>query len=240
MKYLIVANGTIKESSCLLKYIRQSDVVVCADGGVRHLKQINALPDVVIGDLDSIGDDAAEYLGDAAQNRVLLVQHPQKKDASDTELAVLWAIDRGATDITLAGVTGTRMDHTLSNIFMLRTITQRGVRCRVVDDHNEIYMLSNQTPTTSSSVKALESTFPLSSDTIEPSSISVQGVQGDLISIIPVTEKASGVTIHGVEYPLNSATLWLGSSHGVSNVFTGEIAHISLESGIILVMKSSD
>lgn len=241
MKYLIVANGIINSHKYLLSHIRQSDVVVCADGGVRHLKQINTVPDVVIGDLDSIGDDATLYLKSyLADNRVVLVQYPKKKDASDTELAVLWAIEKGATDITLIGATGNRLDHTLSNIFILRTITQSGISCKIVDDHNEIYMLSHDLPQKEPSANLSDLPSDLASDSARSPFISVKGAPGDLLSIIPVTETVAGVTIYGFEYPLNDATLRLGSSHGVSNVFTGDIAYVSLKQGIVLVIKSSD
>ncbi|MBF0259715.1 MAG: thiamine diphosphokinase [Desulfamplus sp.] len=235
MKYLIVANGIVKNDNRLLRYIRQADVVVCADGGAGHIKRMNLVPDIVIGDLDSIEDEVKHYINSyIIQNRVALIKYPTKKNASDTELAVLWAIDQGATDITLAGVTGTRMDHTLSNIFLLHTIAQRGIECRIVDDHNEIYLLSH-------CVAGHESVDEQESlSRMDVSAISVTGEPGGLLSIIPVTQMVTGLTLKGLEYPLDNADLTFGSSRGISNVFNENVAHISLKQGIMLVIKSSD
>lgn len=236
MKILIISNGIIENDSRLVQYTKLSDVVVCADGGVKHLKRVDLVPDVVIGDMDSIGDDAKLYIDNyVTQNRTVVIRYPAKKDASDTELAVLWAIKHGATEITLTGVTGTRMDHTLSNILMLHTIAQNGVACKIVDDHNEIYMLSHDIPATVASATEIEAPHMNGISTI-----SVQGTPGSLLSIIPVTNEVTGITISGFEYPLNNATMKLGSSHGVSNVFTSPVGRISLTHGTVLVIKSSD
>ena len=247
MKYLIVANGIIVDSNILLGAIQEADIVVCADGGAKHLKRVNVAPDVVIGDMDSIGDDTKFYMNSCVtQNLTTLVRYPERKDASDTELAVFWAIAHGATYITLIGVTGNRMDHTMSNIFLLRTISQRGVECKIVDDHNEIYMLSHDSSVTESAADIVDTTDQLSDplyvkkSTVPFRSISVTGKPGELLSIIPATEEVSGLTLKGLEYPLDNATLRLGSSRGVSNVFTEYVAHISLKKGILLVTKSCD
>ncbi|MBF0210757.1 MAG: thiamine diphosphokinase [Desulfamplus sp.] len=217
MKYIIIANGILVDGEKLLRLVNQADVVVCADGGAKHLKRFNIIPDVIIGDMDSIEESQLNQFKDRAK----LIKYPPKKDATDTELAIFWAIDQGAKDITLIGVTGTRMDHTLSNIFLLRAITKKGVSCKIVDDYNEIYLLSDETHT---------------------KKMNIGGKKGDLLSIIPITKEVTGLTLTGLEYPLNGATLKLGTSRGVSNIFTAqeEPASISLEHGIALIIKSCD
>ena len=211
MKCIIIANGIIKNYGYLRNLVNQSDVIVCADGGTKHLRKINITPDIVIGDLDSINSEDKNFL---AEKRVKIIQYPEKKDFSDTELAVEWAIKNKADYITLTGTTGDRLDHTLSNIFLMKTISAQGVACRMIDDHNEIYLVSKI--------------------------INLKGKPGDLLSIIPVTEKVTGLTLKGLEYPLENAGISMGSSMGISNCFADDQAQIKIKTGIILVTKSRD
>ncbi len=247
MKYLIIANGTSIDDDRLLKFVKEADVVVCADGGARYLKRIGIAPNILIGDMDSIEDNENLYFTDITttissesksleQNKTIVIKYPRQKDASDTELAVLWAIDQGAEYITLTGVTGTRMDHTLSNIFLLKKIRERGVRCKIVDNHNEIFLLSNDLTENHPADKGGSSDCSISTDC----SLSIDGKIGELLSIIPVTQEVGGLTLRGLEYPLDNAVLAFGSSRGISNVFNQTTAYISIKSGMLLITKSCD
>ena len=211
MKCIIIANGMINNYQFLENLIKQSDILVCADGGTRHLREIKTAPDVVIGDLDSINHDDRCFLKNMDIN---IIQYPRKKDCSDTELAVEWAVKNKADYITLTGTTGNRLDHTLSNILLMKKITARGVGCRMVDEHNEIYLVSKK--------------------------IQLKGMPGELLSIIPVTEKVTGLTLKGLEYPLYNAEVSMGSTMGISNCFAEKNAYISIKTGLIIVTKSKD
>ncbi len=211
MNCLVIANGEVEYNTHMRTMIEAADVVVCADGGAGHLRKMSMVPDVVIGDLDSLGGLDLKYL---EEHKVDIIQYPVKKDAGDTELAVLWAIEKGASDITLTGVTGTRLDHTLANIFLLKTISEQGISCRIIDAKNEVYLISGE--------------------------FTIKGKPGELLSIVPVTEKVTGLTLSGLEYPLKDAVLTMGSSRGISNVFVEEVVCISLKHGIIIVTKSKD
>ncbi len=211
MKYLIIASGSLGNPEQLNQMLSQSDRVICADGGTRHLRRVGVLPDLVIGDFDSLSENDKRCL---AKNRITMIKHPTDKDAGDTELAARWAMENQATQIILMGVTGTRLDHTLANITLLKTISDRGIRCCILDDTNEIHLVTEQ--------------------------IELRGEPGELVSVIPMTEEASGVTLTGLFYPLEDATLTLGSSLGISNRFIGNKAVISVKRGILVVTKSRD
>ncbi len=211
MKCIIVANGIIKEYGYLKQLIDHSDMLVCADGGSRHLRKVDILPDIVIGDLDSMSISDRNFL----ENRnIKIIQYPRRKAASDTELAVMWAMENRADEITLTGTTGERLDHTLANIFLMKKIAAKGIPCRMIDDNNEIYLISDK--------------------------IRLKGNQGDLVSVIPLTEKVSGLTLTGLEYSLEDAEIFMGSSIGISNYLTGNEACISIKTGLLAVIKSKD
>ena len=211
MNYIIIASGTLKRRDFFAGIIRLADKIVAADGGARHLRKMNIIPDIAIGDLDSMDNETLAFLED---HNVTLIRHPVDKDATDTELAVQWAMENSATSITLLGVTGTRIDHTLANIFLLEKITRAGILCKIVDDNNEIHLLVDR--------------------------IELKGEPGDLLSIIPLTRTAGGITITGVDFPLENAEIPLGSSLGISNRFSGTMARISIKSGMAVVTKSKD
>ena len=211
MNYIILGSGTLKRLDHFARLIRLADTIVAADGGAKHLRRMNIVPDIVIGDLDSMDEKTIQFL---EGHNVTFIRHPVDKDATDTELAVQWAMDNGATAITLLGVTGTRLDHTLANIFLLEKITRAGVSCKIADDNNEIYLLVDK--------------------------IELTGKPGDFLSIIPLTRTAGGITITGVDFPLENAEISLGSSLGISNRFRGTTARISIQSGMAVVTKSKD
>lgn len=251
MNYLIVANGNIKDDGLLKHLVNGADVVVCADGGANHLHRIGIFPDLVVGDLDSTEERVREsYI----KNRVPILQYPQKKDSSDTELAVVWSIGQGASNIILTGVTGTRMDHTMANVFLLKTIVKKGVAGTIVDDNNEIYLLSHDCFSREHCLSAKDSCkgggredrgdskkrIISSQSNYGCGHLSIAGEPGDLLSIVPITDTVSGLTLEGLEYPLTDAVLELGSSRGISNVFTEKTARIFLKEGAVIVTKSRD
>ncbi|MDY0222551.1 MAG: thiamine diphosphokinase [Desulfobacterium sp.] len=211
MNYIVIASGTIKEYDYFARLLGLADKIVAADGGAGHLRRMNIVPDIAIGDLDSMDKETRTFL---EQNKIPLITHPVDKDATDTDLAVQWAMENNAGSITLLGVTGTRMDHTLANIFLLEKITRAGIVCKILDDNNEIYLLIDK--------------------------VEISGKPGEYLSIIPLTRSIGGVTITGVDFPLENHEIPMGSSLGISNRFTGGQAHVSIKNGMAIVTKSKD
>lgn len=211
MKMMVVAGGTLLDPGTFKPMVSRADRVVCADGGARHLAEMDIVPHVVMGDLDSIDPSHQRDL-EAAD--VLFIRHPVDKDYTDTELAARWAVDNGATSITFLGTTGTRMDHTLANIFLMEKIAAMGVNCTMVDDHNEMHLIQGQ--------------------------ITLERRANTFVSILPVSRKVCGITLTGLAFPLLNATLFRGDSTGISNRFTASTATITLTSGLLLVTLSKD
>ncbi len=211
MKVIVAAGGTLREPGIFTSMVSRADRVVCADGGAGHLAAMGIVPHVVMGDLDSIKPSHQRDLEAAG---VLFIRHPVDKDYTDTELAARWAVDNGATHITFLGTTGTRMDHTLANIFLMEKISAMGVACSMVDDHNEMHLVRDQ--------------------------ITLENRPNTFVSILPVSRKVCGITLTGLAFPLLNATLFRGDSTGISNRFTASTASITLTSGLLLVTQSKD
>ena len=140
MRCLIITGGTI-QSEFAIKYIKERawNYVVCADAGMRFCHSAGILPDLILGDFDSVDEESYEYFQKVCPER--MERFPTHKDETDTELALLRAIDAGADAITMIGATGTRLDHVMGNIQMLKLALDRKVSCQIVDAHNRIRML---------------------------------------------------------------------------------------------------
>ena len=212
MKCVIIANGDLEYSESIIEIIKTAQVIICADGGARHLQALNILPHVLIGDFDSIKKkDYAFFL----QEQIKIISLPVKKDYTDTQICISHALEYyQASDITLIGVTGTRMDHTLANIFLLKQLATRNISARIINSHNEIYLVTNY--------------------------LKLKGNPKQYLSIIPVSPMVSGVTLTGCEYSLNNATIKMGDTIGISNVFKESKVSVSVKTGILIVTKSSD
>ena len=211
MKCVIIANGDLEYTSDIIKIIKNAQMIISADGGARHLKTLNISPHVMIGDFDSISPDNYSFF---KKKQAKILNFPLKKNHTDTELCVSYALENKASDITLLGVTGSRLDHTLANIFLLKKLAKLNIEARIINKHNEIFIVT---------------------DFIE-----LKGRPKELLSIIPVTQNVTGVTLTGLEYPLKNASMQMGDSLGISNVFKGSVASISIKSGVLIVTRSKD
>jgi len=211
MNCIIVASGNLVFSQKIKRLINKADLIIAADGGATHLKGMNLFPDFIIGDMDSIHPETLEFF---KNNHTPFIHHPSRKDSTDTDLCVDFALQKGATNITLIGVTGHRLDHTLANIFLLKKLADKGIKSRILDANNEIYLVTDH--------------------------LRLKGNKGDLLSAIPLSDKITGLTLKGLEYPLENASIPMGSSLGLSNYFSQPDVTITIATGMLLVTKSRD
>ncbi|WP_352419964.1 thiamine diphosphokinase [Proteiniborus sp.] len=136
MKALIISNGNLNDID-IDYYFQNADIVICADGGARHLFSENLTPDFIIGDLDSLD---LEILNRFKRVGVGLQKHSTHKDKTDTELSIEYAIEKGANDIVLLGAIGSRLDHSMANIMLLYKFINQNINITVIDSHNEVFI----------------------------------------------------------------------------------------------------
>ncbi|MCW5874926.1 MAG: thiamine diphosphokinase [Anaerolineales bacterium] len=202
MHALIFANGELDLPASGLP---GADLLIAADGGSRHCRTLGVYPDVLIGDLDSL---EPELQADLKDNGVQLFAHPARKNETDFELALLHALQAGATRATVVGGLGRRWDHSLANLLL--AADARFATLPITFLHGPQLL------------------FPVRS------SAQIAAPVGSRVSLIPLAEDARGVTTHGLEYALNGERIPFGSSRGVSNVVAAPDAHITLEGGLLL------
>jgi thiamine pyrophosphokinase len=141
-------------------------------------------------------------------------RHKQDKDQTDTQLAVEYAIEKGASEVILLGCLGSRIDHTYANISLLIWLMQKGTNGVAIDECNEIRVIDKY--------------------------IKISGKAGDLISLLAITPRVSGVSTKGLKYGLKDGELRYDNTLGISNEFLAEYAEIWVKEGTLMVIKAKD
>jgi thiamine pyrophosphokinase len=169
-------------------------------------------PDVVVGDMDSLDPGLRAEL-EAADVR--FVVHPTRKDETDLELALQLAIAEGADEIEILAMLGGRLDQSLANLLLVAQAEWAPARVQVTEGNQTAWPVRGGQETT------------------------IKGACGDLLSLVPLSPLVIGVTLEGVEWPLDAATLRFGSTLTVSNTLTATMARLSVKEGLILVVHRS-
>jgi thiamine pyrophosphokinase len=200
---------------------RDLDLVIAADAGALLAAPLGLRLDLIVGDGDSLGAGA---LADFEEAGVAVERSPADKDASDTELALIAAAQRGATDVAVLGAFGGRLDHALANVWILAHPALAGRSVALLDDQTRVRLLS-----------AVDRV-------IAPAGLDLAGRAGDLVSLLPFDGPATGVTTRGLRWALTRARLPSGFSRGLSNEIAapaGARPRVELGGGRLLVIETT-
>jgi thiamine pyrophosphokinase len=211
-RIVIFANGELPDLEAARSLLQVDNYLIAADGGVNHLLKMGILPEIVIGDLDSVDEDTLFQLTSAEVN---IEQYSEDKNETDIELALRYAVEMRPSAILIVGGLGGRLDQTLANLSILTDPTLRGIDIRLDDGVEEVFFCRT------SADKGVQ--------------VEVQGRSGDIISLIPWHGPVEGVTTEGLKYPLYCETLYPHKSRGISNVMLNDVASVSIQSGLLLV-----
>lgn len=217
MKIFIISGGSLCPSF-IRDYMAadRPDAIVAADRGLVFCHEQQIRPDAIVGDFDSTDPAVVgQYRRDGG---IPIDTYRPEKDLTDTDIAIRKAVEMGADRVVLFGATGTRCDHTLSNIFNLYSCAAAGIRASIVDPHNRITMLTGG-----------------------EYRIRREEQFGNRISLFPFRGDVTGLTLRGLKYLVTDALVEQGDGgHYVSNEITGDEAVILWRSGILLLMETRD
>jgi thiamine pyrophosphokinase len=208
---LIYTGGNLGQWA--FELLSSEDYIIGADRGADFLIHNGYTPHLALGDFDSVLPEQMQRI--ASTSGELLTCDAFNKDWTDTELAFREAVRRGFNDIIILGALGTRFDHGLGNVHLLRQAYEQGCTLTLMDENNEISLCTD--------------TFQLNACSRFP-----------YISLLPLTPEVTGVTLQGFRYPLNDATLKLGWSLGISNVLETAVGTVTVTSGLLLIIRSRD
>jgi len=204
---VIFLNGNLPQPAPVRSLIHPDDFLIAADGGTRNILALGLLPNVLIGDLDSLSVENRQTL-EQADTRIF--QYPDDKNETDFELALRHAVELGHCEILVVAALGERLDHTLGNLSLLTDPSLAGYDIRLDDGLQEAFFARDK--------------------------CRLRGDPGDLISLIPWGGEVRGVTTHGLRWPLSGEVLWSHHTRGISNELLDETASICIESGLLLVI----
>jgi thiamine pyrophosphokinase len=208
----IFLNGSADSAGLLRRVAGRADLVIAADGGARYALDAGVVPDLVVGDMDSLGEELAR---EVERRGASLERHPVRKDKMDGQLAVLAARERGATVADLLCAVGGRLGALFAVPHILLAAERIGLRSTVVADRGRMFV-------------------------VEAGYRMVEGVQEDSVSIFPLSGLAAGVTLEGLEYPLENASLEPGDTLGFHNELIGTEATVSVGEGAVLVIHETE
>jgi thiamine pyrophosphokinase len=183
--------------------------VIGADSGVATAVGLGLRVDLAIGDFDSLDPCV---LAEVARAGAVVERHPVAKDATDLELALDAALDRGATRVVVVGGHGGRLDHLLANALVLAAPRHAGVVVEARMGDARVWVARPDAP------------------------CCVAGAPGTTVSLLPVGGPATGITTTGLAYELRDGELGPGTTRGVSNEMTGVSAAVRLTGGTLLVV----
>ena len=272
------------------------DLVLAADGGYRALYSLGYMPDLLLGDFDSLGDLPLPP-------DLPVLRFPARKDDTDTGLALRHGLDRGFRDFALYGCAGGRVDHLLANLQSMARVSRLGAAIRLAAPEYDAWALTGPAPDTSapdtlephasashasapdasgpaphaphtpapstsapdasaSHISASHASAPSTpaSDASAPhiSAPHTSGPAphapdgpaatltlpdrpgGTLVSVFCHGDRAEGVTLTGLSYPLDGADLTGDFPLGVSNRrLEGQPATVSVRRGTLLIFQGA-
>lgn len=207
MNITIVAGGKLQKR--FLSEI-QSNFIIGVDRGAAWLLKQKVIPDVAIGDFDSVTKRELLQIKQKVQKIIREPPHPKYK--TDLELAVDYAIGLKPRSVIIFGGIGTRLDHTIAAVHLLEKLLEHGVNGKIIDERNEIEL-----------IQEIHKIVP----------------SHRYVSILPHSKKIV-ISLSGFAYPLTHMKLTRGTSRGISNEIIGDQAMIEVHEGIALVIKSRD
>jgi len=207
MRAVIVANGPLPNPPYPQLFVGDEDLVICVDGGASNALALGVHPHVAIGDMDSMEAEVREQL---EEEDCRFVEHPSRKDETDSELAIKYAVAEGATELVMLAALGGRIDHTLANVMLLGIPELRGVAARVIDGNQELLLIDEE--------------------------IVIEGRLGDTVSLVPLAGDVVGIHTEGLEYALSGGTLEFGAARGISNVLVAPQASVKVGGGRLLLV----
>lgn len=212
MNTLMITGGFI-EKDFVLKLIHHNkyDNIVAVDGGLEFAKSIGVTVDRVIGDFDTVDYNLVqEYLAKGT----VVSEFNSDKDYTDTHLALKIVIQNGSKSVDIVGGLGSRFDHTLANVHVLKLGLEHHVSCRLINKTNVIQLVDSE--------------------------LVIKEKVGRYLSLIPLTTFVKGINTEGLVYPLKDGELSIGQSIGISNEILGNSAKIYVKEGILIVIQSTD
>ncbi len=209
---VIALNGQLEKKEDDYKNIlNQGNFFIAADGGSKIFSKLGYIPDIIIGDLDSLSVEDINYF---KQQETKFINFPVEKDETDAELALLYCSENNINSIIFTNTLGGRLDHQLANIFLLEYALQLGLNAVIKEPGLELGIIKK------------EKKFI--------------NYQGKTLSILPLSKKVVNVKNIGFKYSLTGENLLRYKTRGISNIIKNKKARISLDKGKLIYILETE
>lgn len=212
MKVAIFGNGSYKDVCFYAEYLKhyQPQLTLCADGGLKIMSKLGRVPDVLLGDFDSVATADLEQM----KQKTTVMTYEKRKDFTDVQLCMQYAIEQKCTEMVLFGVLGTRADHSLVNIYLLKYAFDHGIKAKIVNEYNEIFVMEKY--------------------------MMLENVAHKTISVLPYSDVIRGISFKGMSYPLTNAEMKKENPYGISNYACEDIVEIKIEKGMAIIVITEE
>lgn len=206
----VVSNGDLRDTGFLEKEIGRigDPVIICTDGAARIMKGLGRVPDLIVGDMDSVDEETLTYFEGKGSR---IVRYAAAKDETDTQIALERAFEMAPERIRIFGALGGRIDHALANISLLVMCAKRGVDAKIIDENCELFVVDRECV--------------------------IEGEEGETVSLLPLSTEVKGITLDGFKYPLSGAVMEIGTPYGISNRLAGTQGTIVVKERYLLVIR---
>lgn len=229
---LFVSGSPVGVSAPVLrKLAAQTDFILAVDSGANQLAAANLIPDLLIGDLDSVDQN---ILAHYKTSGVTIQSFDAYKNATDVELGIRTLEDLGLKKLVATNVLGGRTDHSLGSLAALAGAAQRNLEIVLRDEYELCFFVDSKGKNRTcklcfeeGSVPSKEKVFlgPL----LRPRHISLVSWGGQVV-----------VSFKGVEWELDHHMLSPSSARGVSNLVRKPCVELTAHEGegVVLVLLS--
>lgn len=208
LRHVVVLAGGDPVVPPLPRRLAPADQVIAADGGYATAAVLGLEVDLLVGDLDSIGDTD---LAAARAAGVRIERHPTDKDRTDLALALDAVVAGGPAQVTVVGGHGGRLDHLLANVALLAAAAYAPLTITGLLGDAVVTVIRDRADLTAA--------------------------PGDVVTLLAMHGPADGVTTEGLAFPLSDARLAPGSSLGVSNRGTGRPVNVAVRTGTVVAVQ---
>ena len=209
---VVFVNGEYEDEEFYRRLFAAGDLTVAADGGAGFLLRNGLVPDVLVGDFDSLAAAQVEELAVAGAR---VVRHLERKDFTDGEAAVDEALTWGAQTVVLAGALSRSLDHVLGNLAVLRRVARRGCSARLAAPGLSLAVLARA------------------------GELAVPAEAGTRVSLLALSDEAV-VSLRGFDYPLDHGTIAAAGCLGIGNAVAASPAAVTLHAGELAVIAFAE
>lgn len=218
-KAAIFLNGGIKKPSYAKIFLDESTLLIGADGGADGIYALGLKPHAIIGDFDSLANIPKKLLNIKPKktgslltvDNTIYYKFPAEKDYLDCQLALDYALKRGAVEILFFNCSSDELDLSLGVFFVVGKTKYRFLNIKIIQPNFQAFVIEG--------------------DAV------ISGHIGQPISLIPLYGPVKVKNSSGLKYDPSKYQMKLTANSGISNLLTKPQARLRISSGKFLVIK---